>query len=92
MNKKTVAIIVTIVALLFCGCPGLGTLLWGAISAIVSFIPNADIDMMGSSDPQTALYAGIGGVCGGLIFILIAAVAIFLVWRRKDDAAALPPQ
>ena len=91
MNKRTVAIIVTIVAMLLCGCPGLFGMCFGAIFAAVSFIPGASIDVMGSSDPQSALTTGIGALCGGLIFALIAAIVIFLVWRRNKADSALPP-
>jgi hypothetical protein len=41
-----------------------------------------------SSDPQSALTFGIGGLCVGALFVLIAAVAIFLAWRRKPGVAS----
>ena len=83
MDKKTTAIIVTVVSVLLCACPGLFALFMGGMFALVSFIPGADIDVFGSSDPQSALTFGIGGLCTGAVFVLIAAAAIFLVWRRK---------
>ncbi len=87
MDKKTTAIIVTVVAMLLCGCPGLASLCGGGMFAVISFMPNADIDIFGSSNPQDALTTGIGGVCVGIVFVVIAAVAIYLVWRRnKSDA------
>ena len=85
MNKKTTAIVVTIVAMLFSGCPGLFSLFMGAISAVVSFMPGANIDVMGSSNPQSALMLGIGEVVGGILFILVAAVAIIISWRRSKQ-------
>lgn len=85
-NKKTVGIIATIVAVLLCGCPGLFGLCGGAISAIVSFIPGAEINMFGSTDPQSALIYGIASVCGGLIFIAIPIV-VAIVTLRKPKAA-----
>ena len=91
MNKKTVAIIVTVAAVLLCACPGLAGVFGGALFAITSAIPGAEIDVMGSSAPQSALNVGIGLLCGGLIFVLIAAIAIFLVWRRNKADSALPP-
>jgi hypothetical protein len=87
MDRKVIAIIVTVVAVLLCACPGLFGLFMGGMFAVVSFMPGADIDMFGSSDPQSALTFGIGGLCGGIVLLLIAAVAIFIVWRRKGDAA-----
>jgi hypothetical protein len=83
MDKKTVAIIVTIAAVLLCGCPGLCGMLFGALSALASFMPGANIDVFGSNDPQSALTMGVAGLCGGIVFVLIAAGAIFFAWRRK---------
>ena len=87
MDKKTTGIIVTLVAMLFCGCPGLVILFWGGLMAIISFIPGAEIDIMGSSDPQSALTTGIGGVCVGIIFIAIAVIVSVLMLRKKPAAA-----
>ena len=86
MDKKTTAIVVTVAAMLLCGCPGLCSLLMGGMFALTSFIPGANIDVFGSSDPRSALNFGIGGVCVGAVFVVIAAVAIFLAWRRKSDS------
>jgi len=90
MNKKTVAIIVTVAAILLCGCPGLFSLFFGGMFALISFIPGANIDVMGSSDPRSALNFGIGGLCVGSVFVLIAAAAIFFAWRRKSDTTPNP--
>jgi hypothetical protein len=96
--KKTGAIIGTVVAALLCGCPGLAALCWGSVSAVVSFIPGANIDIGGSSDPNTAFFVGIGSLCGGLIFIAIPIVVGLLTLRKKkiDPEAGpvdiLPPQ
>jgi uncharacterized membrane protein len=87
MDKKTVAIIATVVAILLCGCPGLFSLFLGGMFALISFIPGANIDVFGSSDPRSALNFGIGGLCVGIVFVLIAVAAIFFAWRRKSDTA-----
>lgn len=89
MDKKTTAIVVTVAAMLLCGCPGLCSLLMGGMFAVTSRIPGADIDVFGSSDPQAALNFGIGGVCVGALFVVIAAVAIFLVWRRNSTSTSV---
>jgi hypothetical protein len=95
MDKKTVAIIVTVAAILLCGCPGLFSLLLGGMFALISFIPGANIDVFGSNDPRSALNFGIGGLCVGVVFVLIAAAAIFFAWRRKSGttpgANTFPP-
>ncbi len=87
MDKRAIAIIVTAAAVLLCACPGLFGLFMGGLFAFVSFVPGAEIDMFGSQDPQSALTFGLVGIGAGLLFVLIAAVAIFLVWRRASTAA-----
>jgi hypothetical protein len=85
MNRNT-AMIVTGATALLCGCPGLVSACMGLMFAVVSFVPGADIDMMGSSDPQSALTFGIGGLCVGLILIVIPVVVGFLTLRNKPAA------
>ena len=91
MDKKTVAIIVTVAAILLCGCPGLFGICFGGMFAIISLIPGADINMMGNSDPKSALAFGAGSLCVGLVAVLIAAAAIFFAWRRSRANNLLPP-
>ena len=85
MDKKTVGIIATVVTALLCGCPGFFGICGGSIAAVVSFVPGAEIDMGGSSDPTTALISGIGALCVGVIFLAIPIVVGFLTLRRKNE-------
>jgi hypothetical protein len=95
-ESKTGAIVGTVIAVLLCGCPGLLALCWGALSAIISFIPNANIDIGGSGDPNKAFGWGIASLCGGLIFIAIPVVIGILTLRKKKSKVpaveVLPPQ
>lgn len=94
MDRRTTAIVVTIAAMLLCGCPGLVSLLSGAMFALISFVPDAEIDIFGSSDPQAALNFGLGQLCLGILFVLFAAALIFYIWRRASAPAAsgtMPP-
>jgi hypothetical protein len=86
-KSKTGAIVGTIVAVVLCGCPGLVAACWGLASAIISFVPNANIDIGGSSNPNTALFVGIGSLCGGIIFIAIPVVVGLVTLRNKKPAA-----
>jgi hypothetical protein len=83
MDKKTTGIIATVIAALLCGCPGLVSLCWGVIAALVSFIPGANIDIGGSSDPKRALATGIGALCLGIVFIAIPIVVGVVMLRKK---------
>jgi len=85
MDKRTVGIIATIATALLCGCPGLFGICWGGIAAIASFVPGAEIDIGGSSDPTTALYSGLGALCIGVIFIIIPIAVGILTLRKKNE-------
>ena len=90
MDKRTVGIIATVATALLCGCPGLFSICWGGIAAVVSFIPGAEIDMGGSSDPTTALITGVVALCLGVIFVAIPIVVGFATLRRKPEVVSLP--
>jgi hypothetical protein len=82
MDRRLLAIVVTVAAVLLCACPGLFGLFMGGLFALISFVPGADIDIFGSHEPRSALTFGTVEICAGLLFLVIAAVAIFVVWRR----------
>jgi hypothetical protein len=84
MDQKTTGIVATIATVLLCGCPGLFALFMGAMFSVVSLVPGADIDMLGSADPQSALGFGVGAICLGLLFILIPIVVGFLTLRPRN--------
>lgn len=81
--NRTPAIIATVATALLCGCPGLFACLFGAISAVVSFVPGADINIGGSSDPTTALFTGLGTLCVGIILVAIPVAVGFFTLRNK---------
>ena len=96
MDKKTTGIIATVATGLLCGCPGLLSLCMGAMYAVVSQVPDAQIDMFGSSNPADALTFGIGGICLGIVLVAIPIVVGVLMLRKKQEAAPvsdepLPP-
>lgn len=96
MDKKTTGIIATVVTGLLCGCPGLISLCMGAMFAVASQIPSAEIDMFGSSNPSVALTFGIGGICLGVVFVAIPIVVGVVMLRQKQEAVPvsdepLPP-
>ena len=96
MDKKKTGIIATVATALLCGCPGLISLCMGAIYAVVSQIPGAEIDMFGSSDPADALTFGIGGICLGIVFVAIPIVVGVVMLRKSQEAVPvsdepLPP-
>ena len=94
MDKRTTGIVATVAAVLLCGCPGLFALFMGAMFAIVSRVPGADIDLMGRNDPGAALGTGVGLLCLGALAIAIPVVVGFLTLRRRPAAVqtfTIPP-
>ena len=95
MDTKTKGIVSTIAAVVLCGCPGLVMCFFGALSTFVSFVPGADIDVGGSSDPAAATAMGIGALCLSLIFIAIPIAVGFFTLRKKPQVDTinepLPP-
>ena len=83
MDKRTTGIVATVAAALLCGCPGLFSLCMGAMFAVISQVPGADIDVFGSSDPTSALYTGIGALCGGVLLIIVPVAVGFFTLRKK---------
>ena len=86
MDKRQTGIIATVATALLCGCPGLFAFCWGGLAAAVSFMPGADIDMGGSSDPTAALFAGLGSLCVGILLIAIPVAVGFFMLRKKPEA------
>ena len=93
MDKRTTAIIATVVTGLLCGCPGLAILCFGAFAIPTSFVPGAQIDVFGSNDPQSLLTTGIVGLCLGILLIAIPVVVGFTTLRNRPAAAGMvvPP-
>jgi hypothetical protein len=100
MNKKNVGIIATIVAMLFCGCPGLCLGLFGAIAAMGQMPYTSNFPYTSDfSNPNSEIvpsYLGFIGLCLALIFIAIPIVVGVLTLRNKPNKPAsinkpLPP-
>ena len=71
MDQKTTGIIATVATAVLCGLPGLLSVCIGAMMAIVSRVPGAEIDVVGSSDPAAAVGVGLGMLCLGVIGVAI---------------------
>jgi len=83
MDKRTTGIIVTLITVILCGCPGLFGMCLGTMFALISFIPGAKIDIFGNHEPQAALNFGLVVVVISLVFIAIPVVAGIITLRTK---------
>jgi hypothetical protein len=88
MDKRTTGIVATVVTALLCGCPGLFSVCWGGLAALISFIPDADINIGGSNDPTMALFTGLGALCIGVIFVAIPVAVGYFTLRNKPEPEA----
>jgi hypothetical protein len=92
MDKKTVGIIATIVAVFLCGCPGLCLFLFGAIAATgqIPYTSNFPYtsDFGNPYSETVPSYLGFVGLCLALIFIAIPIVVGVLTLRNKPEKAA----
>ena len=95
MNNRNTSMIATIVAAVLCGCPGLFGLCFGITSLFASVSPNAQIDVFGSSDPQSATTMGLVTLCLSVVFLAIPVITWFVTRRREaarlSDHEPLPP-
>jgi hypothetical protein len=87
VDKRTTGIIATVIAVLLCGCPGLLALCLGAMFAVISPVPGADINIGGRTDPGAALGTGLGLLCLGLLFVAIPVVVGLLTLRNRPEPA-----
>ncbi len=81
MQNRTAAIIITIVVVLLCLCPGLGALCLG-LSSLADFITGSGFF---ASDQDTYIGLISAGLCSGIVLIGIAVLIIFFVLRRKKE-------
>ncbi len=91
MDRKTLAITLTVASAMLCACPGLSLCLLGAIAAP----QGGSFDFAtGSGDPTSLI--GFAALCVGIGFVVIAGLVIFFAWQRKPAPPAninepLPP-
>jgi len=91
--NRTVGIVLTIVTVLCCACPGLALCVSGA--AIAAGVPLSTTSITGGTTTQSypATY-GIGFICLSIILILIPVVVGILTLRQKPasvDSPVVPP-
>ncbi|MGE5123669.1 MAG: hypothetical protein ACM3H7_04070 [Acidobacteriaceae bacterium] len=90
MRDRTAAVIITILAILFCGCPGLAFLCFGVTDFLDYYVFNSYI--YGITDKTVSDVWGIVGLCGGILLVLIAVVLSVLVLRRKKEMPVTPQE
>jgi hypothetical protein len=88
--NRTVGIVLTVVTVLCCACPGFGFCIAGVMGlAGVPF--TTTIGDTSTTEPITTQMA-LGLICGSLILIVIPIVVAFFAFRKKPATVASPVQ
>lgn len=85
MNNRTTGIIVTIVAVLLFGCPGLICLCSGSTAAIMGLSGDPDYYFGVDTAPSSILNGGLFFICLSVLLIAIPIIVGFLTIRRKTQ-------
>ncbi len=85
MDKRTVGIIATVAAAIFCGCPGIFLGIFG-VWAATGTMPYTTTLNEATSTGTTPASVGFGMLCVALILIAIPVVVGFLMLRNKPAA------
>jgi hypothetical protein len=88
MNKTT-AIIITVVTVLCCGCPGLGAICLGGLSAMGSQMP--EVLAQSNATAENAILGGLFYICGGLFMLVIPVVAGIVSFRMVKPEETIVP-
>ncbi|MFZ2098582.1 MAG: hypothetical protein WAV05_18270 [Anaerolineales bacterium] len=89
MKDRSLAVIITIIAVILCGCPGLAFLCFGVTDFIDHYALNSYF--YGIYSQTAANLWGIVGICSGILFIVIAIVVSILVLRKKNGTTPPSP-
>jgi hypothetical protein len=95
--SRNVAITITIITILCCGCPGLASFCIGTLSLLGSQSPEIMAGSQGT--PQDAMMGGLILFCSGLVFLSVPFIVGFLTLRKpkvepelfKSDEPLPPP-
>ena len=83
MDRESTSIIATLAIMLLCGIPGLISLCCGAVFTLAGISP--DTNYSGDLTQEMTLGLGIGGLCLGVLFVVIPIVVGYVTLRRKPD-------
>jgi hypothetical protein len=88
MENRTAAVIITIVVVFLCACPGL-LFLCNGLFALIEIITNYNVQIIGYG--YNAPYWLVASLCIGLLGIIIAIIVAILVLRRPKMPPQRPP-
>lgn len=86
MNNRTTGIIVTVIAVLLFGCPGLICLCSGVTAAIFGLSGDPYYYAGLDANPGSVLISGLSIICLSVILIAIPVLVGFFTLRRKPNS------
>ena len=93
MNNRNTGILITVIAVLIFGCPGLVCLCSGAITALVGLSGDPYYYFGVDTQPTIALISGLLFICLSVVLIAIPFILGFILIQRKpqpgDDEVVL---
>jgi hypothetical protein len=92
MENRNTALIATLVTVLLCGLPGLVGICAGLLATAISFVPGAQIDVLGRNDPQAAFNFGALTFCVGILFVIIPILVGYFTLRRRQPEIVPPDE
>jgi hypothetical protein len=90
MDKRTTGIVLTVAAVLLCGCPGICVCLYGGLSAAgVGTFDAAAGDF--TSTGEVPVWVGIVMLCVGILMIAVPVVVGVVTLRNKPEGSEPVP-
>lgn len=89
MRDRSLAVILTVIAVLLFGCPGLTVLCLGITGFIVFY--STGYQSYNVSPGWVNTFGGLG-VCIGIFLIVVTIIAVFFLLRRKNDTPPMSPK
>lgn len=88
MQNRTAAVIITLVVILLCACPGFAFLCNGLL-ALLEIITNYQVQIVGYG--YNAPYWVAASFCIGLLGIIVSVIVAVFVLRQKKTTPPPPP-
>ena len=85
MYNRTTGIVITVIAVLLFGCPGLICLCSGAAFALVGLSGDPNYYIGIDTEPTSTLIGGLFFICLSVVLISIPVIVGFLTVRRKTQ-------
>ncbi len=88
MKDRTLAVIITVLVVILCGCPGL-LFLCNGLFALIEILTNYQVQLVGYG--YNAPYWLAASACVGIVAIVITVLVSYFVLRQRGETPPPPP-